>query len=275
MAVATMVLVVTIAEHASGRHDSAAAWAVFAALVVAGFITALQASRLGRLGGGHVLVMGPTLIYLPVTVLALEAGGPALAASLTVAASLCYLLLSLWLPLARRIITPAVTGTVLMLIAVAVLPVVLGPVRDVPPSAPAATGLVVGLVTLIATVLVSWRSMGAWRLWSPLLAIGAGCASAVPFGAYDLQPVRDAAWVGLPGTGPPGLGLTLGAEFWTLLPAFVIVALVCSVKNIGDSLAIQQVSWRRPRSTDFRAVQGSLSSSGLGVLLSGLAGTPP
>ena len=47
------------------------------------------------------------------------------------------------------------------------------------------------------------------------------------------------------------------------------------VKNIGDNVAIQQASRRRPRVTDFRLVQGSLNTNGLGIFLSGLAGTPP
>ena len=73
----------------------------------------------------------------------------------------------------------------------------------------------------------------------------------------------------------PGFDLTPGAGFWALLPVFVIVTLVVALKTIGDSVAIQQVSRRRPRAPDFRLVQGALNVNGLGVLLSGAAGTPP
>ena len=40
-------------------------------------------------------------------------------------------------------------------------------------------------------------------------------------------------------------------------------------------MAIQRVSRRRPRATDFRVVQGALNTDGVGNLLSGLAGTLP
>ena len=71
-----------------------------------------------------------------------------------------------------------------------------------------------------------------------------------------------------------GIDLTPGTEFWTLLPTFVVVTLVVAVKTSGDGVVIQQVSLRRPRAIDFRVVQGTVNASGLGGVLSGLAGTP-
>ena len=275
LVLATIVLIVAITARAGGQDDSYLTWAVFASLVIAGGLTALQAGRFGRFGAGHILIMGPTPNYVAVSVLALAAGGPALLASLTVTAALFYLLLSVWLPLLRRIITPVVSGTVLMLLAATILPVALGRVSEMPESAPGAAGPVVALVTLVAVVALALRVSGSWRVWSPLMGIAAGCAVAVMFGAYEVQPIRDARWVGLPEGGFPGIDLTPGVEFWALLPAFVVIALVGSVKNIGDYIAIQQVSWRKPRVTDYRLVQGSLNTNGVGILLSGLAGTPP
>ena len=275
LVLATIVLIVAITARAGGQDDAYVTWAVFASLVIAGGLTALQAGRFWQLGAGHIMIMGPTPNYVAVSVLALAAGGPALLASLTVAAAFFYLLLSVWLPLLRRIITPVVSGTVLMLIAATILPVALGRVNEVPESAPGAAGPVVALVTLVAVVALALRVSGAWRVWSPLIGIAAGCIAAVAFGAYEVQPIRDARWVGLPDSGFPGIDLTPGIDFWALLPAFVVIALVGSVKNIGDCIAIQQVSWRRPRVTDYRLVQGSLNANGAGILLSGVAGTPP
>ena len=275
LVLATIVLIVAITARAGDQDDSYLTWAVFASLVIAGGLTALQAARFWRLGAGHILIMGPTPNYVAVSVLALAAGGPALLASLTVAAALFYIVLSLWLPLLRRIITPVVSGTALMLIAATILPIALDRVSEVPPGTSDAAGPVVALVTLVAVVALALRVSGAWRVWSPVLGIAAGCVVAVMFGAYELQPIRDARWVGLPETGFPGIDLTPGVEFWALLPAFVVIALVGAVKNIGDCVAIQQVSWRRPRVSDFRLVQGSLNTNGVGILLSGVAGTPP
>ena len=48
-----------------------------------------------------------------------------------------------------------------------------------------------------------------------------------------------------------------------------------AIETVGDGVAIQRVSQRRPRATDFRVVQGALNADGVGNLLSGVAGTLP
>ena len=274
--ITSVVLIVTITARAGGQDEGYLSWAIFAALLIVGALTALQASRLWRFGSGHLLIMAVTPTFIAISVLALAEGGPELLASLIVVSSLAYLMLAWWLPFMRRIITPIVSGTVLMLIAVTVLPVALDRLNEVPAEAPDATGPVAALITLLVSTGLALRVAGKWRLWTPLIGISAGCAAVALFGAYEVSSVAEASWVGVPGSsGFKGFELTPGANFWALLPAFVVVTLVGGVKNIGGSVAIQQVGWRQPRATDFRLVQGSLNTNGLGVLLSGIAGTPP
>ena len=90
-----------------------------------------------------------------------------------------------------------------------------------------------------------------------------------------MQGILDASWVGVPTGAWPGYDLSPGPEFWGLLPAFIIVTLVGAIETIGDGVAIQRVSRRRPQATDFRVVQGALNADGMGNLLSGIAGTLP
>ena len=274
-ALAPLVLVVAITARAGGQDESYLSWAVFASLVISGCLTALQASRFWRFGSGYVLIMGTTPNFIAISVLALAAGGPSLLASLVVVGSMSYLALAVWLPLLRRIITPVVSATVLMLIAVAVLPIALDRVQEVPQGSPVAAGPTVAIVTLTVFVIMALRMTGAWRLWSPLIGIGAGCAVALLFGIYDFQRVIDAPWVGIATGYTPTFDLTLGPSFWALLPVFVVVTLVGGIKNIGDNVAIQQASSKVQQVTDYRRVQSSLNTNWLGILASGIAGTPP
>ena len=85
----------------------------------------------------------------------------------------------------------------------------------------------------------------------------------------------DAPWIGLPVGEWAGFDLEFGASFWALLPAFLFVAVIASVRTVSGAVAIQRVSWRRPRAVDYRAVQGAVTVDGLGNLLSGLMGTTP
>ena len=268
-------LIVAITALAAGQDGRYLSWAVFAALIISGIGTALQAAKIGRLGGGHVLIMGATPNFIAISVLAIEEGGPAMLASLIVLSSFFYLALAAWLPLLRRIITPVVSGTVLMLIAAMILPIAFDRLQEVPEGSSLAAGPCVAAVTLIAATMLMLRGPRTWRPWSLLLGIAAGCVAAVPFGLYNFERLSTASWVGIPNSGFPGLDLTPSAGFWALLPMFLIVTLVQVIKGIGDGVVIQQVSRRRPRTTDFRLIQGSTYANGVGVLLSGITGTPP
>ncbi|MXZ62068.1 MAG: xanthine/uracil/vitamin C permease, partial [Chloroflexi bacterium] len=269
--VITVVIVARIAE----QPESYISWAVFAAMLISGATTVLQAARVGRVGAGHVLIMGTSGAFIAVCVAALVEGGPATMASLIVISSLFQFAMASRLSLLRRVFTPVMAGTVIMLIAATVMPIVFDTLVDVPADASDAAGPVTGLATIGVVLGLVLRGPAAWRLWSPLAGVVVGCAVAGLFGIYDLQPVLDAAWIGVPGGGWPGFDVTPGEEFWALLPAFIVVTLVGAVETVGDGIAIQRVSRRAPRATDFRVVQGALNADGMGNLLSGLAGTLP
>ena len=275
LVLAPIVLIVAVSALASGQDERYLTWAVFAALAVSGLVTILQAARLGRVGLGHVLVTGVTPNFIAISVIALAEGGPAALASLIVLSSFFYLAVGTWLPLLRRIITPAVSGTVLMLIAILLLHISFDRLQEVPSTAPAFAGPVVAAVTLAVTVALALRGPPLWRIWSPLIGIGAGCAAAAAFGLYELELLGRAAWIGFPELAFPGLDLSATPGVLALLPMFLVVTLVQAIKAIGDGMVVQQVGRRRPRATDFRLIQGTLYAGGLGMLLSGLAGTPP
>ena len=198
LVLAPIVLVVAVSALAAGQDAQHLTWAVFAALIVSGIVTVLQAAKIGRVGLGHVLVTGITPNFIAVSVLALAEGGPGTLASLLVISSLFYLAVAAWLPQLRRMITPAVSGTVLMLIAVILLPISFDRLQEVPQGSPTFAGPVVAAVTLAATTMLALRAPGALRIWSPLIGIVTGCAAAALFGLYNLDRLLHAPWIGIP-----------------------------------------------------------------------------
>ena len=273
--IAPIVVAVAIIMRSANQPDSYLAWAVFTAVVISGAITILQAARLGRFGSGHILFMGTSPTFLVVCILAMEAGGPAMMATLIVASSVFYFLLAAQLSMLRRVITPLVSGVVIMLLAAMVVPIVFGMLSDVPEATPDVAAPLTAIVTLGAVAPLALRAPKAVQLWAPLIGVVVGCVASSFFGLYDYQSVLDAAWVGLPAMEWPGLDLGLGAEFWALLLTFALISLVSALETVGDGVAVQQVSRRQPRTTDFRVIQGALNADGLGNALSGLAGTVP
>ena len=274
--IAAVMLIPMVVMRAAGMTDDYLSWAVLASVAICGLATVFQAFRAGRFGMGHVMVMGTSGAFIPASIMALDAGGPALLATLVAIAALVPLLLSWRLSLFQRILTPAVSGTVIMLIPITVMPFIAGllyggPGQDTAPGAPLsffATVLVIGGLALKAT--------GQLRLWAPVIGVVAGSVIAALHGLYDLERVAMARWVDLPRPRPPGFDLAFGPGFWPLLASFLLVAVIAAIRTMSSAVAVQRVSWRtKTRAVDFRAVQGAMAVDGVSNLLAGLAGTVP
>ena len=275
LCIAGIVLTPAIVIRAAGGTEAYLSWALFAAVAVSGVTTIIQAVRVGRIGAGYVLMMGTSGAFIAICVTALAQGGPAMLATLVVISSLFQFALSNRLSLLRRILTPTVAGTVIMLIAVTVMPIVFDMLTEVPEGGPTSGAALSALATIVVIVAIGLKATGTLRLWAPVIGIVAGTLVASFFGLYDTSLIAEAAWFGVPAGAWPGFDLSFGPTFWALLPAFVFVTLVGAIETIGDSVAIQRVSWRRNRAVDFRTVQGAVAADGMGNLLSGLAGTVP
>ena len=271
---AATVLVPAIIIRAAGGTESYLSWAVFAAVAVCGATTVLQAVRFGQIGSGYVLLMSISGASIAVSITALaEGGGDARHPGRRLLGRPAAL--SARLSLLRRILTPTVTGTVIMLIPVTVMSHVFNMLKDVPDGIPAVAAPLSAFTTILVIAGSILKGTGVLRLWAPVIGVVAGSAVAWLFGLYDIARVIEASWIGLPQGAWPGFDLDFGPVFWTLLPAFVFVALIDTMQTISASVAIQQVSWRQPRTVDFRAVQGAVAAAGVAKLLAGLSGTVP
>ena len=275
LSIAAIVLTPAIIARAALASEAFLTWSVFMAVVVSGTLTIVQAVKVGRVGAGYVLLMGTSGAFIAVCIAALAQGGPAMMATLVVISSLFQFALASRLSLLRRILTPTVSGTVVMLIPVTVIPIVFDMLKQVPEGTPSFASPICAAFTLGVVIAIALKAKGTLRLWAPVIGIGAGSIVSGFLGLYEVQRIAEAAWIGLPSLAWPGFDFSFGAEFWALLPAFVLVTLVGAIETIGDSVAIQRVSWKTPRAVDYKAVQGAVTADGLGNLLSGLAGTVP
>ncbi len=275
LTIAAIMLIPTIVMRAGGQTEAYVSWAVFASVVVCGMTTVLQAFRIGRIGTGHVLVMGTSGAFITVCIAAVAKSGPALLATLVIISALVPLVLSWRLSLFQRILTPTVSGTVIMLIPITVMPYVSDLLMNASHEQPAVAAPLCALATVLVISGVALKGTARLRLWAPVIGVIIGSVIASVYGLYDVDRVASAAWIGIPISQWPGFDVEFGTTFWSLLPAFLLVAMIASIRTMSSAVAIQRVSWRRQRSVDFRAVQGAMTVDGLGNLLSGLAGTIP
>ena len=275
LALTPTILVVAVTVQASGGDEADQNWAVFAALLVNAVIVFVHATRARYLGSGQIVITAPSVQFVGVSAVAVAEGGPGTLTALMVVCSFVQVGMAVALPLLRRVITPVVSGTVLMLVAATLLPVATGQLNQLPAGAPDYAGPAAGAVTLVVAVVLTLRASGQWRLWSTLISIAAGCVVTALLGQYELQRVADAAWLGFPEARLPGLDVTPGAEFWGLLPTFVVLTLVLGTKVVSDGALIERAAQREPRAIDFRHMQAMVSTNGLGMFLAGIAGSPP
>ena len=276
LTISGIVITPLIVIQAAGGSEAYMMWAVFGSVVVSGISTILQAVKVGRIGAGYVLLMGTSGAFIAICITAIAEGGPAMLATLVIISSLFQFALARRLSLFRRVLTPTVAGTVIMLIPVTVMPIIFDLLGKVPDGAPAEAAPLSAVVTLLVIVGIAVKATGVLRLWAPVVGVVAGAMVGGYFGIYDTARIADAPWIGFPDTSAwPGFDLSFGPVFWALLPGFIFVTLIGAIETVGDAVAIQRVSWRRPRAVNFRSVQGAVTADGVGNLLSGCVGTVP
>lgn len=273
VSVSATILIATVIFRAAGESEAYLTWAVFASIAIGGAATMIQSVRLGRLGSGHVLMMGSSSAFVAVAIDALVGGGPGMLVTLVAVTGLFQLFVSERLSLFRQILTPTVSATVLMLIPISVMSAIFRMLEDVPEGSVPMAAPLSALTTLAVFCGIILISTGAIRLWAPVMGVVAGALVAGIFGLYDISRIGEAAWIGLPQIEWPGLNVRFNGVFWSLLPGFLMAAMIGSIRTISSAVAIQRVSWRTPRAVDYRAVQGAVATDGLSNLISGLAGT--
>ena len=205
---------------------------------------------------------------IPFCITALVHGGPATLTTLVLVSAAAQLIISKWLFILRRIVTPTVGGTVMMILSITLASVVFGLLDEASIAEPVAAPLT-ALATLGIVAALGLRGSALLRLWGPVIGIAGGCLVAAALGIYNIAPALQAPWVGLPSAWP-GLGLDFGIPFWTLLPAFLFLGVIISIQANGEAISLQKVSWRDDRAVDFRQVQRTLLGAGVSNLLAGV-----
>ena len=273
IASATLLVTPVVVARASGLGNSYLLWMVFSSLIVVGISTVIQVRRIGPVGAGALMPMFTAAVSIPFCITAVVDGGPGTLVSLVVVTGALQLIISKWVVILRRIVTPVVGGIVIMILSVTLASVVFalldGAAQEDPVAAP-----LTAMVTLAVVAALTLRRTLILRLWGPVIGIVAGCITAAAMGILDLTLVRDAPWVGIP-TDVPDLTPGFGLHFWVLLPSFLFLAIIFSIHSNAESIAQQRVAWRDNRAIDFRRVQGGMAGAGVSNLIAAFGGAVP
>jgi len=269
---AGVVMVPILVARIAGFDATATIALTTAAVWVSGLTTLLQAGRLGPVGSGYLCVMGSSALFIVPAAAAGRAGGPALIFGMGLALCPIELIASQMVPFLRRISPPPVVGSIILLIALGVVPISVqqfGGGRGNPEFG-SAVYLLVGTVTVLVTLTAAFSHLAWLRISSILLGLGAGYGLGACLGLVNWGPVRDAAWIGFPRPLAGGLAFDAGH----ILP-FALAYFMTSIETFGDMNTIAEITEGRLEKAKTSRIRGGLLADAVGSALASVFGTTP
>ena len=254
-------------------------------LVISGIATFVQCKRFGPLGAGLLIVQGTSFNFVGPLIaggsLMVKQGTPvetvmAAIFGVVIAGSFVEMGVSRILPFVKRLITPLVTGIVVLLIGLTLIKVGLismgggygAMAKGTFASAENLTlsGLVLGTIILLNRVPVVWV-----RSTALVIALAIGYLAAAFLGRLDFTGMHQAALFQVPTPLHFGIGFS-----WALFVPMLIIYLVTSLEAIGDVTATSKISNEPVEGPVWmQRIKGGVLVNGANSLLAGVFNTFP
>jgi len=247
----------------------------FGTILIAAVFTWLQSRRCLGIGAGFILFCGSYSAFLACSIDAVKMGGFETLGAMALVTVPVVFLYTFFIRFFRHIITPAVGGVVILLIAISMVPIALDIWAGSGVETSARMSLaklgVGGLTAITLTVLMLFG--GRFKLWGPLVSLAIGYLAAAATGQLHFEHTLNAPWFGLPPLSWPGIEINLGGIHLPLIFAFSMAMLASVIENTGNIMLVQQISQRDFRRVSYDQVQSGLYCDGLSKVAGGLFGT--
>ena len=259
------VAVPLIIAAAAGLSKSDTAFLINADLFTCGLATLLQTLGIWKIGIKIPVIQGVTFAAVSPMIMIAKTGGMPTIYGAIIIAGLCTFFLAPYFSKLIRFFPPIVTGSVITVIGISLLPVGIawaaGGVGN--KNYGSLTYLAVAGIVLLTIVLINKYFKGFVAHISVLLGLFVGLIVAIPLGLVNFAGVSSAPWIGL--DAPFHFGIPkfdIGA-----IIAMIIVMLVVMVESTGDFLAIGQMVGKKIGEKELTA---GLRADGLATSLGGI-----
>lgn len=254
-------------------------------LVVSGIATFVQCRRFGPFGAGLLIVQGTSFNFVGPLIaggaLMVKQGTPVEAVmaaifGVVVAGSFIEMGVSRVLPFVKRLITPLVTGIVVLMIGLTLIKVGLismggGYAAMAGGSFANGENLLLSGVVLAIIVILNRAPVVWMRSAAIVIALGVGYALAGWMGRLDFSGMHEAPLFQVPTPLHFGLGFS-----WSLFIPMIVIYLVTSLEAIGDVTATSKVSRQPVEGPLWMArIKGGVLVNGANSLLAGIFNTFP
>jgi NCS2 family nucleobase:cation symporter-2 len=247
------------------------AYLITADLLICGVATLVQCVGFWRFGVRLPIMQGCTFAAVsPMVLIGTTGGGlPAIYGSVIVA-GLAIVLLAPVFGRLLRFFPPLVTGTVILIIGISLLPVAGNWAAGGAGSADFGEPRNIALAAFVLAVVLGVQRFAPAFLSriAVLIGIAVGLAVAVPFGFTDFGGVADAHWVGI------STPFHFGAPAFeaSAIISMLVVALVTMTETTGDLVAVGEMTGRK---VEPRSLSDGLRADGLSTVLGGVFNTFP
>lgn len=264
------IIVVPLVIATSLGFDSKVTTALISASILgSGLATIIQAKGVCKVGARVACIMGTDFTFVsPAISVGSVLGLPGIIGA-TILGSLFEVILSFFIKPLMKFFPPLVTGTVVALIGLTLLPVSIDWAAGGAGSANYASleNLAVAMFVLVITLLLNNYGKGMISSASILIGIVVGYIVCIPLGLVDFTPVKEASWLSFPKI--LEFGVTFDAK---AVMAFIPAYFVATIGTVGCLKAIGETS--NIDIGDKRVAAGVLSD-GVGSALGGLVGSCP
>ncbi|MFJ6567525.1 nucleobase:cation symporter-2 family protein [Streptomyces sp. NPDC091292] len=247
------------------------AYLITADLLVCGIATLIQCVGLWRFGIRLPIMQGCTFAAVsPMVLIGTTGGGLPAIYGAVIVTGLAMMLLAPVFGRLLRFFPPLVTGTVILIIGVSLLPVAGNWAAGGAGSPDFGAPRNIGLAALVLVVVLAVQRFAPPFLSRVAVLVGivVGVLVAIPAGFTDFGGVGDADWLGVSTPFHFGAPTFHGAAIVSML----IVGLVAMVETTGDFIAVGELTDRPVKP---RALADGLRADGLSTVLGGVFNTFP
>ena len=261
--------------RAGGASEAAVVQVVSLSFVALGFATALQSLTHSQIGSGYLLPVTPTAAYVPASLAAIKLGGLPMLFGMTVLAGFFEIVLAQCIRRMRPFFPAEISGLCVLLIGtlLGVLGIRLllgldesGAVQ----SAAVGRNFALGIFTLAVMIGLNVWSVGRLKMYCAIIGITAGYLAGTALGAVDvnsLAALKSARIMDLPSWPARLPSFSLDLVF-----PFMIGALACCLRGMGDITNCQKINdrdWIRP---DLTSIRNGIVADGVGTVAASIIG---
>lgn len=264
-----IVAVPLVVGQAIGLSVEELAFMVSATLFVSGIATFIQVYGIGKAGSRLPCMMGTDFTFVGPGIAVASAFGLPGYFGATLAGSFLEMVLSYFIKPLRRFFPPVVTGVVVSLIGLTMLPVavdwVAGGVGN--PEYGSPKFILLAFIVMVIIIVLNQKGKGFLSSGAILIGIICGYIISIPIGLLDVTPVKDAAWLAFPKP------FKFGIRFhWSAILAFIPAYLVTTAESIGDLISVSTASGHKITGEE---LSGGILADGIGSFIAGIFNAGP